>query len=81
LIKWPERAVEVWLDLTTAKGRRGGALAILLDEPVASAKGEMPLPNRDELADWLRLVQTIFRREKRRRVMQQHWTVAEEALH
>lgn len=54
-----ERAVEIWLDLTNGKGQRGGALAFLLDELAASAQGEMPLPDRDELADWLRLVQTV----------------------
>jgi hypothetical protein len=35
------------------------ALAVLLDEVGASARGELPLPDHDQLADWLRLLNTV----------------------
>ena len=35
------------------------ALAILLDEIGASARGELPLPDRRQLAEWLALLNRV----------------------
>lgn len=34
-------------------------MAMLLDEVGASARGELPQPHREQLADWLRLLNTV----------------------
>ena len=35
------------------------ALAELLDEIGASARGELPIPDREQLANWLRLLNVV----------------------
>lgn len=54
-----ESALRIWLDITDGRGVRGGALAILLDEIGSSARGELALPDREQLADWLGLLNRI----------------------
>ena len=39
--------------------RRGLALAVLLDEIGSCARGEMPLPDQEQLADWLGLLNAV----------------------
>jgi len=35
------------------------AMAILLDEIGSSGRGELPIPDREQLADWLRLLNRV----------------------
>jgi hypothetical protein len=54
-----ESGLRGWLDLTDGRGERGSALALLLDEVGASARGELPPPDHEQLGDWLRLLNKI----------------------
>lgn len=49
------------LELTDGKSEPGGALAILLDEIGASARGELALPDHETLRSWLVLLCKVAR--------------------
>jgi hypothetical protein len=54
------RALREWCDLGDARTEQGGALATLLDQIGATARGEMSAPTREELGDWLGMLRTAL---------------------
>lgn len=53
------RGITAWLELNDGRTEQGVALAVLLDEVGACARGEMPVPQPELLAGWLRLLNRV----------------------
>jgi hypothetical protein len=50
----------MWLDLTDARSDRGAAAADLLDAIGSAVRQEVPMPDREELAHWLKLLNRLL---------------------
>ena len=52
------RALREWCDQGDGTTEQGGALALLIDELGASARGELPPPTKQTLNDWFGMLRT-----------------------